>query len=195
LSAPLASFFEAEPRYGASYKHRNPRLQNSRQLLQPQKPSLPKESLPLGSTGLLPANLDFELASGKTDSIAVSESDISLLVGTAFEVAKHRLSLILDARQGDSTAAGELSVTTRANPSEVTAPEPTENVFIVPCTSRQAHAQQSISHKASILLKLCQLGYPVPEFVVLTAQAYIERDHGLGEHLADALAPLEILTG
>lgn len=51
-----------------------------------------------------------------------------------------------------------------------------------------------ISHKAFILLKLCQLGYPVPDFVVLTAHAYIERSQLLGEHLADALKELEILT-
>jgi pyruvate,orthophosphate dikinase len=65
---------------------------------------------------------------------------------------------------------------------------------VVPSTSCEPHSEQDISDKGFTLLKLSQLGYPVPEFAVLTTQAYAEREKHLEEHMADALKQLDILT-
>ncbi len=145
--------------------------------------------------GYSPPVVDFELMDGTTHSTSVSEADIPLLSNNDIEKARRSLSLILEARQGHLEAAEELSAAVRKDAYERTVHlEPHQSRFVVPCTSCQPHSEQMISHKAFILLKLCQLGYPVPDFVVLTAHAYIERSQLLEEHLADALGELEILT-
>lgn len=145
--------------------------------------------------GYSPPVVEFELLDGARRSIAVSECDIPLLTDEDAEKAKRYLSLILEARQGQPAALQELSATAQKFISVAGQPvQPAESRFVVPCTSSQPHSDQAISHKASILLKLSQLGYPVPDFVVLSAQAYIERTQHLEEHLADALKQLEILT-
>src|SRR5579864_5914334 len=115
--------------------------------------------------GYSPPVVDFELLGAATGSIAVSESDIPMLTDHDLERAKRNLSLILQARQGDSEAAEELSSTAQNYlPERMGQLQPAETSFVVPCTSCEPHAEQAISQKASILLKLCQLGYPVPEF-------------------------------
>ena len=145
--------------------------------------------------GYSPPVVDFELLDGTRSSIAVTECDIPLLSGNDIGKAKRHLSMILEARQGQPAAAKELGDAAQKGMSETAEqPQPTESPFVVPCTSSQPHSEQAIGQKASILLKLCQLGYPVPDFVVLTAQSYIERSQRLEEHLADALKQLEILT-
>lgn len=145
--------------------------------------------------GYSPPVVEFELLDGTTGSTAVSEADIPLLSADDIEEAKRFLSLLLEARQGKLEALEELSVVEQKYPSEGRKKlQPSESSFVVPCTSSQPHSESAISHKAFILLKLCQLGYPVPDFVVLTSQAYIERAQGLEEHFADALKQLEILT-
>ena len=145
--------------------------------------------------GYSPPVVEVELLDGTTCSTAVSECDVPLLSDDDFDKAKRNLSLILEARQGQPAAIKELSAAAQKYMHEGTEqPQPSESRFVVPCTSSQSYTEHAISHKAFILLKLCQLGYPVPDFVVLSAQAYIERTQRLEEHLADALKQLEILT-
>jgi hypothetical protein len=154
-----------------------------------------KENLVSNHPGYSPPVVDFELQGGATRSIVVGESDIPLLCNDDIEKAKRRLALILEARQGDPRAAKELSSAAQEYPLGGTGRvQPSESRFVVPCTSCLPHSEQAISQKAFILLKLCQLGYPVPDFVVLTAQAYVDRAQRLEEHLADALKQLEIVT-
>jgi len=145
--------------------------------------------------GYSPPMVEFELLDGSNHSIAVNELDAFLLSNDDSEKAKRYLSLILDAREGDPKAVEELSSLAQEHLSEGMARlQASESSFVVPCTSCQPHSEQAISHKASTLLKLWQLGYPVPDFVVLTAEAYIVRAQRLEEHLADALTQLEVLT-
>ena len=144
--------------------------------------------------GYSPPVVDFELSSGGSSSIDVSEFDVPLLSDDDPERAKHYLSLIIQARQGRAEAIQELAAESQRRSVTQQQPQSFESAYVVPCTSHEAHSEQAISQKASILLKLCQLGYPVPEFVVLTSQSYIERNQHLEERLADALRQLEILT-
>lgn len=143
--------------------------------------------------GYSPPVVDFELCTGEIGSLVVSESDIPLLYNDDVEKGKRHLSLILDARQGDAKAAAEL----RSREDSFGAPslvQPRESPFVVPCTSSESHSEEAISQKAFTLLKLSQLGYPVPEFVVLAAQAYEDRFPNLEKHLEDAIKALEMLT-
>jgi len=145
--------------------------------------------------GYSPPVIDYQLRDGTMSSTSVSEADVSFLCQDNFEKAKRYLALILNARQGDSNAASELTLAERDHPwrsSEHV--EPHESDFVVPSTSRQAHSEQEISQKGFLLLKLSQQGYPVPDFVVLTSQGYLDRERHLEEHVADAVKQLEVLT-
>ena len=145
--------------------------------------------------GYCPPVVDFELQGGGTGSIVISESDIPLLYNGDTDKGKRYLCLIHDARQGDTQAAMVLRSALQEYASEAAnETQPSESCFVVPCTSRQSHSEEAISQKAFTLLRLSQRGYPVPEFVVLTAQAYEDRDQHLEKHLADAITALEILT-
>lgn len=138
--------------------------------------------------------VDLELLDGTFRRISVSECEVPFLGSDNVEEAKRYLSLILAARGGDRECTQELLRIEEGALLHGLDQVPSEDDFVVPCTSSQSHSEQAISHKAFILLKLCHLGFPVPDFVVLTAQAYIERARGIEEHLADALEQLETLT-
>jgi len=154
-----------------------------------------KENVVSKSPGFSPPIVEFDLHDGTAGSIVVSEADVPLLCGDDFERAKRHLSLIVNARRGDPKAAQDLSSAVQADSLGGTGRvQPSENEFVVPCTSSQAHSEQDISQKGFILLKLSQLGYPVPDFVVLTADTYIKRAQHFEEHLLDAIRQLEILT-
>ncbi len=146
--------------------------------------------------GYSPPVVDFQLQGGETDSVVVSESDIPLLCDDDSENAKTHLALILQARQGNSGAASLLRTALEEFSSGIDcAVPPLESSFTVPCNSSEQHSEQLISQKAFTLLKLAQLGYPVPEFVVLTADVYEDRHSNLEQHLADGIQALETLTG
>ncbi len=152
------------------------------------------ENILPNSPGSSPPVVEFELHKGQTSSIVVSEVDIPSLCDDDFEKAKRHLGRILSARQGDPEAAKKLSSETQAQRLGGERIQPTESSFVVPSTSCETHSEQDISQKAFVLLKLSRLGYPVPDFVVLTAHAYAERAQRFEEHVADALKQLEILT-
>ena len=153
-----------------------------------------KENFSTGS-GYSPPVVDLELQGGESSSIVVSESDIPLLSNPDLQKSKQYLALILEARAGDTRSAAELSAAAREySVGEARQIQPSESSFVVPCTSSEPHSEQAISQKASTLLKLFQLGYPVPEFVVLTAEAYADRDQHLEKHLSDAINELEVVT-
>ena len=154
-----------------------------------------KESLVSNSPGYSPPVVEFELQDSTTGSIVISEADIPLLCNDDIEQRKRHLTLIVNARRGDSKAAQDLFSAAREDSSGGAGRvQPSENEFVVPCTSSQAHSEQDISQKGSILLKLSQLGYPVPDFVVLTAHAYINRAPNFEDHLSNAIKQLEVLT-
>lgn len=154
-----------------------------------------QKETPALTAGYSPPVVDIDLHDAGSMCIVVRESDIPVLYDEDIDNAIRYLTLILEVRTGRDKAAADLSyVTQRYSTREARYTQPDESLFVVPCTSCQAHSEQAISQKASTLLKLYQLGYPVPEFVVLTAEAYADRDQHLEKHLADALTELEILS-
>jgi hypothetical protein len=142
--------------------------------------------------------VEFELDGRIQGSLVVRELDIPLLCQDDLEKAKNHLSLILNADRGDAKAIQELSSVAENHPwnldSGTGKPQPAESTFVVPSTSCETHSEGDISQKGFILLKLTQLGYPVPDFVVLTSQAYADRAQHLEDRLSDALQQLEFLT-
>jgi hypothetical protein len=153
-----------------------------------------RDDIVSNSPGYSPPVVEFDLQDGTNGSIVISEADIPLLCGDDFEQGKRHLSLIVNARRGDPKAAEDLSSAAQDFLGGAGQVQPSESEFVVPCTSCQPHSEQDISQKGFILLKLSQLGYPVPDFVVLTTHAYTKRDQHFEEHLSDAIQQLEILT-
>jgi phosphohistidine swiveling domain-containing protein len=145
--------------------------------------------------GYSPPIVEFEFNDGAKDSIVISDADLPSLCSGNFEKVKKHISLILNARRGDPQAIKNLCCAQQEEPLRGSGPvRPSETSFVVPCTSRESHSEQDISQKGFILLKLSQLGYPVPDFTVLTTQAYADRTRSVEDHLADAIKQLETLT-
>ncbi|HEX4920281.1 MAG TPA: hypothetical protein VFV92_06025, partial [Candidatus Bathyarchaeia archaeon] len=154
-----------------------------------------KDHIVSNSPGYSPPVVEFEFQDGTAGSIVISEADIPSLCSDDIEHGKRHLSLIVNARRGDPKAAEDLSSAAQLDSlGGIGRGQPSESQFVVPCTSSHAHSEQDISQKGSILLKLSQLGYPVPDFVVLTAHAYVNRAEHFEEHLSDAIRQLENLT-
>ncbi|MBZ5629047.1 MAG: hypothetical protein LAO06_09295, partial [Acidobacteriia bacterium] len=147
--------------------------------------------------GYCPPVVEFDLEDGATGSIVASEIDIPLLCQDDLEQARAHLALIVNARRGYSQAAAGLNAALQNYPwltAPTGQPPPAETRWVVPCTSAEPHRERDISQKGFILLKLARQGYPVPDFVVVTADAYTEGFADIERHLADAIAQLEILT-
>jgi hypothetical protein len=145
--------------------------------------------------GYSPPVVEFELAGSTRGSIVIRETDIPALCDGDLEKAKGYLSLLLAGRRGDPTAATNLALAAEPYPGVGAGSEPrAESRFVVPSTSGEAHSEQDISQKGFTLLKLTRLGYPVPDFVVLTAHAYTDRAQHLEDHVAEAIEQLERVT-
>jgi phosphohistidine swiveling domain-containing protein len=144
--------------------------------------------------GYSPPVVEFELGDGTRDSLTVSDADVPFLCNQEIEKAKTYLSLILNARQGGPEAATELSSTEDRSLEGCLRIEPSESDFVVPSTSCNAHSERDISQKGFLLLKLSQLGFPVPDFTVLTSKAYLHRAEHFEQWLAEAIKQLEMLT-
>jgi hypothetical protein len=146
--------------------------------------------------GYSPPIVEFELLGGEAGSTVVREIDIPLLCQDDFDCAKLHLALILNAHRGDPAAIQALRSAAQKFPWLVVGsqrPHPVESRFAVPSTSSEAHSEAEISQKGFVLLRLSRQGYPVPDFVVLTADAYADCER-LEEHLAEAIEQLEVLT-
>ncbi len=157
---------------------------------------LKRENVMPERPGYSPPIVEYETEQGESGSIVVSEIDVPLLCDSDFAKSKQYLSLILQCRSGDSEAARELLTLAERHPwlSKTVARAATESRFVVPCTSEEQHSDQDISQKGNILLRLSQQAYPVPDFVVLTSQAFLDRSFPIETHLQDAISQLETLT-
>jgi hypothetical protein len=151
--------------------------------------------------GYSPAVAEFVVGGPGGDvsgSIAVRDLDLLPLCQRDVEAARRHLSLLLAARAGDREAADALSVSVQEHipypRTGLRSLEQGTSRMVIPCTSREVYPEQAVSHKGSILLRLSQLGYPVPDFVILTTEAYLRNGTDLDAHLSDALHQLEDLT-
>ncbi len=157
---------------------------------------LEKDARGTSCPGYSPPEVAIEFEDGTTSNLVVSEIDIPFLCENDFENARHYLSQIIQARSGNSQAVDGLLDAARNHPWFARGENnlPQETLHVVPCTSTNPHSGEEISQKGSILLQLSQQGYPVPDFVVMTAQAYLDREQRLEHHISDAISQLETLT-
>lgn len=144
--------------------------------------------------GYSPPEVEVAFEDGTTRHLVVSEVDVPFLCSNDFEAAQHYLSQVLQARNGELEAADALLQAARNQPYFLGNRFPEETTYVVPCTSTNPHSAEEISQKGSILLQLSQQEYPVPDFVVMTAQAYLDRAQHLEQHFSEAISQLESLT-
>ncbi|MBI4679154.1 MAG: hypothetical protein HY748_16385 [Elusimicrobia bacterium] len=141
----------------------------------------------------------FEPENGPAEEISIRSVDLPFLYQENSRMAREYLATILRARAGGEAARKGLD--------EIGAQrykvylerrrkvQAAESPYLVSSISEAEHHIDGVSHKGSILLKLCRLGYPVPDFVILTTQAYTEGEEVFQRELARALEALENLTG
>jgi hypothetical protein len=146
--------------------------------------------------GYSPPVVDFELFSGVKDRVVVHEIDVPVLCCNDDLRAKNHLANIVNARQGDLEAAKYLDTAAREQIACFPAEEKQviETRYLVPCTSSETHSEQNISQKGLILLQLSRLGYPVPDFVVLTSEVFADWPHHTEDHVGAAIEQLQVLT-
>ncbi len=130
--------------------------------------------------------------------MSVRDVDLPFLCQPDSDRAQHHLLDILQARRGIRPAAARLERRFMAWFQERTqlleAPL-TESAFVVPSSSGSSYTPHQISHKGSVLLALTKLGYPVPDFSVLAADAFPLPTEERRPWLDACLDNLERLTG
>jgi hypothetical protein len=113
--------------------------------------------------------------------------------------AKEHLDLIIRARGGDTQAQKELNGKAKAALAimgpRFSGARLTEDEYVISSDTSKTYPAELISHKGTILLKLIQDGYPVPDFTFLTSKAYKLGREQLSMKLKSAIAALEQLTG
>lgn len=138
-------------------------------------------------------------ADGGSEKIAIRDIDLPLLCQPDLEQACKHMGMILRAREGDPEARKKLETLTSRNVRELRQKLDTaglvENRFAVPSSSDESYPASRVSHKGVTLLSLSRLGYPVPDFVILTAETYTGWETGWEDYLGTAIGNLERLTG
>ncbi|MFA6317867.1 MAG: hypothetical protein WC943_10650 [Elusimicrobiota bacterium] len=141
----------------------------------------------------------FEPETGPAEEISIRSVDLPFLYQEDAGQAREYLGTILKARAGGEAAQKKLDAISaqryRVYRERLKRVRAAEGPYLVPSTSEADHGVDSVSHKGSILLRLCRLGYPVPDFVILTAQTYTEGKEVFDRELGRALGALEDLTG
>jgi hypothetical protein len=147
-----------------------------------------------------PAVAEYVLEGDPTPREAiVRDVDLPLLCRPERERAREHLALLLEARAAVPGAAEALERARRGTSRRIDRSCPDESIledrFVVPSTSTEPHPATAIGDKGSVLLRLSQLGYPVPDFVILTSDAYLEEGRRQEENLGRALDTLQQLAG
>ena len=125
--------------------------------------------------------------------------DMYLLLKATEEDKERYLRLMLAERDGSASTEqlDQLAQSRRTLREEIIAyveanPLPDNEELITALTDRQ-FTDDEISHKGRMLVELTQNCYPVPDFVILTAECYKHPNH-LEERLRQAIHYLEVMT-
>lgn len=163
--------------------------------LESRKASGKGEALP----GVSKASLSYVTETGIPGSLEVREQDLLLLAHSGWREVVEHCYLLLLARSGDAGAAAAVGARAR-DLSRLLADirrsaNEAESPFLVPSTSDERHGAEIASHKGAMLLKLSRLGYPVPDFVILTSEVYSRPEPDRERLVRSALETLSSMTG
>jgi hypothetical protein len=135
----------------------------------------------------------------ETVEFPVREIDLPILRRPDTEEARAHAALILRARGGCRDSGRRLEETRERRARSILSvpgsPFPSKDRFIVPSTGDEAPSADEVGDKGAMLLALSRLGYPVPDFVVITSEAYSEWDRRRPEIIERASRGLAALTG
>ena len=149
--------------------------------------------------GASTAVIEYETEGGLTGELGVRDGDLLLIAHSPWERVAEHCALVQRARSGDAdaarTLAGRSEELSRRLQGARRRAEAAESRFLVPSTSGQEHPAELVSDKGQTLLKLGRLGYPVPDFVILTSEAYSEPEASRRHLLQEALGVLAAMTG
>jgi hypothetical protein len=141
----------------------------------------------------------FEDGRTRSTELAIGAADLLVLRHSNRAVALHHLSLILRAQNGDEAGQKELQSAAqerlRRLQDRLDRLEQLDDRYLVLSSSQQEYSPEAVSHKGLMLLRLSQQGYPVPDFAILTTEAYPESERRLEEHVSRAVGALEGLVG
>jgi hypothetical protein len=149
--------------------------------------------------GYLPSRVDYVTRAGRAVTISVRDYDVRYLDRVADEAALRHLTLIHDAREGDTAAAATLQrltadLLTRTAP-RFAAGALVEDDCVVPYTSTRVLDEEQASDKGAVLLNLTRLGFATPDFNLLTASAYDVDEGRQRQCIRDGIGNLERLSG
>jgi len=69
-----------------------------------------------------------------------------------------------------------------------------ENEYVVPSISKKVYTEELISHKGTMLLKLIQTGYPVPDFCILSSKSDLLSSDKRKKYVIETIRNLEQMT-
>jgi hypothetical protein len=149
--------------------------------------------------GFSKALVGYVTEDGRSGELELPEHELLLLAHGRWQDVVEQCSLLLRARAGDEGATAEVGARRREfsrllEDARVRA-ESAESAFLVPSSSEREHSPETVSHKGAMLLKLSRLGYPVPDFVVLTSQLYSQPERERERLVGRALETLSVMTG
>ena len=141
----------------------------------------------------------FEDGRIRSTELRIGAADLLVLRHSDQAAALHHLSLILRAQKGDEASQKELQSAAeerlRKLQDRLDRPTLADDRYLVLSSSQQEYPPETVSHKGWMLLKLSQQGYPVPDFAILTTEAYPETGRRLEQHVGRAVEALEGLVG
>lgn len=149
--------------------------------------------------GYLPPEVEYgSIDGGLAGTMTVRELDVPLLNHPDPSVGNRHLARLVRARAGDPAARSVAEAVVGPLREDYTAFSRDLRLihsdFVVPSYTDGAYDDARISHKGANLLRHSQLGYPVPDFAILTSHCYRRPPGERVRHLADAVANLEQMT-
>lgn len=174
-----------------NYPHR-------RALLSGMKKHLSRDAAP-PAVGILGPVVEFyDRDRKRLGELDIRDIDVPFLIQGNLERAVSYLDLLLRASAKESEAVTKidlkiLSYVEEREPYYRSFPDRGDE-YVIPCTSREEHPEELISHKGATLLDLSLNGYPVPDFVILSSALYRLSGPERERHIQKALDILERLT-
>lgn len=148
-------------------------------------------------SGYHPPIVEYQYSNNPTETykLIIRDIDLPFLWNTKKEDGCQYLQMILNARDGDKKSRGALKeIFNKYFKDKTLSKAPKDTNKIVTSFTDNNYYNTLISHKGKILLKLSQLGYPVPDFVILTTDTYKEWEFEKKKLLTEAIKNLETLT-